>query len=47
MEIPTNLAHIQSVDWARIPWDTLLVEQTGAKIPVKPLFADPVGPMVF
>lgn len=41
MEIPTNLVSLESVDASRIPWDTLLVEQTGAKIPVKPLFSDP------
>jgi hypothetical protein len=39
--VPTNLVDVQAVDSGRIPWEELLVEQTGALIPIKPLFSDP------
>lgn len=38
--VPTNLVNIFSVDTSKVPWETLVVPQTGARIPFKPIFED-------
>jgi quercetin dioxygenase-like cupin family protein len=46
--VPANLIEITNIDTNREPWQILTIQQTGAKIPFKPLLSDPdTGMQVF
>lgn len=41
MAVPSNVIKLEVADSSRMPWESFIVEQTGAVLPSKQLFADP------